>query len=54
MEMTQFNSVGDPGFIALCGELREWLKALAVVGITTTTPADTVNEQSDQGGAQCM
>ena len=26
MDMTKFSSVDDPGFMAICGELRRWSK----------------------------
>lgn len=29
MGMTRFESVDDPGFIAISGELRRWIKDLA-------------------------
>ncbi|KAK4233072.1 hypothetical protein C8A03DRAFT_39245 [Achaetomium macrosporum] len=28
MDMTKFASVDDPGFLAVCGELRQWIKQL--------------------------
>jgi hypothetical protein len=28
MDMTKFASVDDPGFLAVCGELRRWIKQL--------------------------
>ena len=28
MDMTKFGSVEDPGFVAVCGELRRWVKGL--------------------------
>jgi hypothetical protein len=30
MEMTKFESVDDPGFTAIAGELRRWVKALSM------------------------
>lgn len=29
MEMTKFANADDPGFIALCAELRRWIKGIA-------------------------
>jgi hypothetical protein len=55
MDMTKFGSFEDPGFIAVCGELRRWLKELRVVGgIEITAPAEASAQQTDQeGGARC-
>ena len=33
MNMTRFVAVDDPGFVAVCGELRRWIKQLR--GATT-------------------
>lgn len=28
IDMSKFATVGDPGFVAVCGELRRWIKQL--------------------------
>lgn len=43
MEMSKFGSIEDPGFVAVCGELRRWIRALPVVG-----GADADAEQTEQ------
>jgi len=35
MEMTKFEDVDDPGFVAIAGELRRWVKGLAQVESST-------------------
>ena len=30
MDMTKFSAVDDPGFVAVTGEVRRWVKALVV------------------------
>jgi hypothetical protein len=32
MDMTKFEDVDDPGFVAVTGELRRWIKELATAG----------------------
>jgi hypothetical protein len=29
MDMTKFSSIEDPGFVAVCGELRRWIKDMS-------------------------
>ena len=55
MDMTKFENFEDPGFIAVYGELRRWLKGLRGIGIiAATAPADTSTQQTNQEGeARC-
>lgn len=32
MEMTKFTSPDDPGFLAVCGEMRRWIKEMVTEG----------------------
>ncbi|KAH7012605.1 uncharacterized protein B0I36DRAFT_52432 [Microdochium trichocladiopsis] len=41
MDMTKFASTDDPGFVAICGELRRWTKAAVVV-----TPPQALPDRS--------
>ncbi|KID85820.1 sesB-related regulatory protein [Metarhizium guizhouense ARSEF 977] len=46
MDMAKFDSVEDPGFVAMCGELRRWLKGLkADVDVNIAAVADTSGQQ---------
>lgn len=29
MDMTKFTSIDDPGFVAVCGELRRWIRDMS-------------------------
>ncbi len=53
MDMTKFEDLDDPGFIAVAGELRRWSKALAQLeGPPSTSvdkPAQTYNPVSPLG-----
>lgn len=40
MDMTKFEDVNDPGFIAVAGELRRWSKELAQSRGPTSTSVD--------------
>jgi protein SERAC1 len=31
MDMTKFISADDPGFLAICGELRRWIKEIGAM-----------------------
>lgn len=38
MDMTKFATVDDPGFEAVCGELRRWIKQLSKVSNPSRDP----------------
>jgi hypothetical protein len=50
--MTKFEHLDDPGFIAVAGELRRWVKALDVPS-NAAFPGVATSQQQQQG-AQCM
>ena len=45
MDMTKFEHADDPGFTAIAGELRRWIKELSIPSNTLTPRA----ERSEQG-----
>jgi hypothetical protein len=55
MDMTKFEHAEDPGFTAVAGELRRWVKALDVSNNTAATGADKSQQQQveQRQGAQC-
>lgn len=47
MDMARFESVDDPGFVSVTGELRRWVRELTEPGIDRV-----VDETSGQCGSQ--
>lgn len=45
MDMTKFEHTEDPGFTAVAGELRRWVKALDVFSNAAVTGAATSQQQ---------
>jgi hypothetical protein len=43
MDMTKFENADDPGFKAIIGEIRRWVKALAV-------PSDAAAPEAEPSG----
>ena len=56
MDMTKFEHADDPGFTAIAGELRRWVKALDVPSSVEVTRAITSQQQQveKQQSAKCM
>jgi len=54
--MTKFEDASDPGFIAIAGELRRWVKILTAPSDTQATAATTTKQQHEeqQQDALCM
>ena len=54
--MTKFEHMDDPGFIAITGELRRWIKELTTPGNTSTSGTEIFEggKQNQQHGTQCM
>jgi hypothetical protein len=46
MDMTKFSAVDDPGFVAITGEVRRWVKALVVSANDTDTTRDNAWDPS--------
>ncbi|KAG9245258.1 hypothetical protein BJ878DRAFT_541478 [Calycina marina] len=44
MDMTKFNSVDDPGFIAVAGEIRRWTKELGRSSVTLSGLLNSVSQ----------
>jgi hypothetical protein len=44
IDMTKFDDMSDPGFIAVCGELRRWIKDLRMHG-----EQHSIHEQQQKG-----
>jgi hypothetical protein len=55
MDMTKFEHEEDPGFIAVAGELRRWVKALTATTHTDIPPAvePTQPDSEREQGRQC-
>ena len=51
MDMTKFEHGDDPGFIAVVGELRRWIKELTVLS-SASGPGATRPQQQQQAGQQ--
>ncbi|KAK1837152.1 Tetratricopeptide repeat-domain-containing protein [Podospora conica] len=49
-DMTKFTSADDPGFVAVCGELRRWIKAIDMAG--TERHGGTLPSNSRGGNEQ--
>jgi hypothetical protein len=61
MDMTKFENVDDPGFKAVVGELRRWVKeSIQLRNARSSSPRRSVNEENSgrqvlrisQGGSQ--
>ncbi|KAF2475988.1 uncharacterized protein BDR25DRAFT_278738 [Lindgomyces ingoldianus] len=52
MDMTKFADEDDPGFVAVAGELRRWVKEVMAVGNTNLPVAPSIQER--QGHAQAL
>jgi hypothetical protein len=50
MDMTKFEGMDDPGFLAVAGELRRWVKELARPGITR--PMDETSRREGDGNTR--
>jgi hypothetical protein len=48
MDMTKFSAMDDPGFVAVTGEVRRWVKALVVLANVDLS----VRERSEGGLAK--
>jgi hypothetical protein len=56
MDMTRFEHGDDPGFIAVVGELRRWIKELTVLSSVSVPDAARSQQQQQVGqqhGARC-
>jgi hypothetical protein len=52
VDMTKFKHKDDPGFIAVAGELRRWVKELSVpsnTGLPSTAPLQQQQVEPQQG-----
>ncbi len=47
MDMTKFATVDDPGFVAICGELRRWIKDIDAPGSPPLTSSSKIDGQPD-------
>ena len=54
MDMTKFEQGDDPGFTAIVGELRRWIKGLTVPRNVLVSGAARPQQAGQQRGAQCM
>lgn len=53
MDMTKFYALDDPGFVAVAGEVRRWVKALSVSAHNTnSTWDDTWDPSRDRGSPE--
>ena len=52
--MTKFEQGDDPGFTAIVGELRRWIKGLTVPRNASVSGAARPQQAGQQRGAQCM
>ena len=46
MDMTKFSALDDPGFVAVTGEVRRWVKALAVSANDTNSARESTWDPS--------
>jgi protein SERAC1 len=56
MDMTRFEHGDDPGFIAVVGELRRWIKELTVlssVSVPEVARSQQQQQVGQQNGARC-
>lgn len=56
MGMTKFESEDDPGFRAITGELRRWIRGLTVIGTAQALRRDRSEETTQverQHGTHC-
>lgn len=56
MDMTKFEHAEDPGFTAIAGELRRWIKELTLPSNALTPGAESSEEGKQirkQNGTQC-
>jgi hypothetical protein len=55
MDMTKFEDVDDPGFLAVAGELRRWCRELSSSSLGASRVSATGHhaQPGDQGGPQC-
>lgn len=51
MDMTKFEDVDDPGFLAIAGELRRWCRELS--SSPSGARATVTSQQGHRGGLQC-
>lgn len=57
MDMTKFGALDDPGFVAVTGEVRRWIKALVVPAVDreytreSTQGPSTYRNGPEAGGA---
>jgi len=57
MDMTKFESADDPGFIAVAGEIRRWIKAFVVpkeASAIDTKTSEQEGQVRQQYATQCM
>jgi hypothetical protein len=55
MDMTKFGALDDPGFVAVTGEIRRWVKALVVSAVDRestreSTPSPSMYRNSPGAG----
>jgi hypothetical protein len=53
MDMTKFESIDEPGFVAVTGELRRWCREISA---NTGNPITGIGQQEQvvhQGGSHC-
>lgn len=48
MDMTKFEDASDPGFTAVAGELRRWVRELATPSDAQATAATTTQRQHEE------
>ncbi|OBT50677.1 hypothetical protein VE04_08704 [Pseudogymnoascus sp. 24MN13] len=53
MNMTKFENLDDPGFIAIVGELRRWIKALSRAQEVEAAKQQSQQQRGQQDGEQC-
>jgi hypothetical protein len=52
MEMTKFEDLDDPGFIAVAGEVRRWVKALVIAESTYSSGWSAEGLSTDRDGPE--
>jgi hypothetical protein len=52
MDMTKFVDGDDPGFVAVAGELRRWVREVMAAGNTNLPVAVSIQERQAQQQAQ--
>jgi hypothetical protein len=48
MDMTKFEDASDPGFIAVVGELRRWVRELEALSKTQVAAATIPQQQQEE------